>query len=105
MLLAYFPFIVFESFANMMIETLRAMPTATMLRPKNAEPTIILMEESRQYGAAPVLVFTSAAATRGTVANRSQPFRPGSPQRQFSGSAAGRLLRACFIGRVVCSQR
>jgi len=45
MLLAYFPFIVFESFANMMIETLRTMPTATMLRPRNAEPTIILMEE------------------------------------------------------------
>ena len=45
MLLAYLPFIVFESFAKMMIETLGSMPTATMLRSKNAEPTIILMEE------------------------------------------------------------
>jgi hypothetical protein len=39
MLLAYFQIMVFESFASMMIEALRTMPTA-----KNAEPTIILME-------------------------------------------------------------
>ena len=78
MLLAYFQIMVFESFASMMIEALRTMPTATMVTSKNAEPTIILMEESRQYGAAPVLVFTSAAATRGTVDNRlcGQPSRP-----------------------------
>ena len=44
MLLAYFQIMVFESFASMMIEALRTMPAATMLRPKNAEPTIILME-------------------------------------------------------------
>ena len=45
MLLAYFPLIVFESFASMMIAALRTMPaTATVLRSKNAEPTIIVME-------------------------------------------------------------
>ena len=45
MLLAHFQFIFVESFASMMIEALRTMPTATMPRPKNSEPTIILMEE------------------------------------------------------------
>ena len=44
MLLAYFQIMVFESFASMMIEALRTMPTATMVTSKNAEPTIILME-------------------------------------------------------------
>ena len=44
MLLAYFQIMVFESFASIMIEAFRTMPTATMLKSKNAEPTIILME-------------------------------------------------------------
>jgi len=44
MLLPYLPMIVFESFASIMIEMLRAMPAATMLGSKSAEPTIILME-------------------------------------------------------------
>ena len=51
MLLAYFQIMVFESFASMMIEVLRTMAAATMLRSKNAEPTIILMEQARRYGA------------------------------------------------------
>ena len=40
----YFQIVVLESFASVMIEALRTMPTATMLRSKNAEPTIIMME-------------------------------------------------------------
>jgi hypothetical protein len=39
----YFQIVVLESFASM-IEALLTMPTATMLRSKNAKPTIIMME-------------------------------------------------------------
>ena len=39
----YFQIVLLERFASMM-EALLSMPTATMLRPKKAEPTIILME-------------------------------------------------------------
>ena len=41
MLLAYFPILMFESFASMMIDVLRTMPA---VRSKNAKPTIIMME-------------------------------------------------------------
>ena len=44
MLLPYLPMILFENFASIMIEMLQAMPAATMLGSKSAEPTIILME-------------------------------------------------------------
>jgi hypothetical protein len=39
----YFQIVVLESFASM-VEALLTMPTATMLRSKNANPTIIIME-------------------------------------------------------------
>ena len=39
----YFQIMVLESFASM-IEALLTMPTATMLRSKNAQLTIIMME-------------------------------------------------------------
>ena len=44
MLFAYFPMMVIESFASIMIEALRANTAPTMPRLKNAKPTIIMME-------------------------------------------------------------
>jgi hypothetical protein len=38
MLLPYLPMIVFETFASIMIEMLQALPPATTLEPKDAEP-------------------------------------------------------------------
>ncbi len=45
MLLPYLPMIVFESFASITIQMLRAMPAATIPGSKNAEPTIIILME------------------------------------------------------------
>ena len=59
-LLAYFPFIEFESFANMKIETSLTMLTATKLRPEERRTTITLMEEKAAVRRCPVLASTSA---------------------------------------------
>lgn len=45
MLFAYFPIIVFENLARMAIATMQLAPSsAPVEKPKNGEPTIILME-------------------------------------------------------------
>ena len=44
MLFAYFPMMVIESFASMMIEALRGNAATTMPKLKNSKPTIIMME-------------------------------------------------------------
>ncbi len=45
MLLAYFPILLFDSFARMAISTMQMMPiSGAAAKPRSGEPTIILME-------------------------------------------------------------